>query len=109
MSASSTSSGKCSLNLASLRTFHSSDSRARRRRSESARTIEPAVHSFSTMKLTRPVRIVDAFHAGFQSSGWKSVKLMQIRAPGSKRPDGVVIHTDGGLKGYWGGNLISPW
>lgn len=33
----------------------------------------PRVGPFSTMKLRRPVRIVDTDQAGFQVSGWKSV------------------------------------
>lgn len=33
----------------------------------------PRVGPFSTMKLSRPVRIVETDHAGFHVSGWKSV------------------------------------
>lgn len=33
----------------------------------------PRVGPFSTMKLSRPVRMVETDHAGFQVSGWKSV------------------------------------
>ena len=33
----------------------------------------PRVGPFSTMKLSRPVRMVETDHAGFHVSGWKSV------------------------------------
>lgn len=33
----------------------------------------PRVGPFSTMKLSKPVRIVETDHAGFHVSGWKSV------------------------------------
>lgn len=33
----------------------------------------PRVGPFSTIKLSRPVSIVDTDHAGFHVSGWKSV------------------------------------
>jgi hypothetical protein len=35
-------------------------------------SIEPEVGDVSTMKLSKPVRIVDTDHAGFHVSGWKS-------------------------------------
>ena len=35
--------------------------------------MEPRVGPFSTMKLSRPVRMVDTDQAGFHVSGWKSV------------------------------------
>lgn len=35
-------------------------------------SVEPAVGVFSTMKLNKPVRIVETDHAGFHVSGWKS-------------------------------------
>lgn len=33
----------------------------------------PRVGPFSTMKLSKPVRMVETDHAGFHVSGWKSV------------------------------------
>lgn len=33
----------------------------------------PRVGPFSTIKLSRPVRMVETDHAGFHVSGWKSV------------------------------------
>ena len=35
-------------------------------------SIDPEVGVFSTIKLSKPVRIVDTDHAGFHVSGWKS-------------------------------------
>jgi hypothetical protein len=35
-------------------------------------SVEPEVGVFSTIKLNKPVRIVETDQAGFQVSGWKS-------------------------------------
>lgn len=35
-------------------------------------SVDPEVGVFSTIKLKRPVKIVDTDQAGFQVSGWKS-------------------------------------
>ena len=46
----------------------------------------PRVGPFSTMKLSRPVRMVDTDQAGFQVSGWKSV--MERHSLGTSRRTG---------------------
>lgn len=52
-----------------------------------------------TMKLKRPVRIVDTLQAGFHVSGWKSDILKHNFLFVLKRPLGVIIYIEGGLKG----------
>ena len=66
--------------------------------------------------------MVETCHEGFHSLGWKSEKEKQRRVFVWKRPmykhiysmgrrwgpDGVIIVTAGGLKGYSGGNLSVP-
>ena len=46
---------------------------------------------------------------GFHDSGWKSLMLKQSRRLGTNLPDGVIIMTDGGLRGYSLGNINFPW
>lgn len=49
----------------------------------------PRVGPFSTMKLSRPVRMVETDHAGFQVSGWKSV--IDKHNLGEKRKKKIVV------------------
>ena len=55
-----------------------------------------------------PVRMVETDQVGFQLSGWKSDIERQSRVSGRKRPLGVTIVIDGGLRGYSEGNLTRP-
>jgi hypothetical protein len=72
-----------------------------------------------TIKERRPTRIVETCHDGFHSLGWKSENEKQRRVFVWKRPfvktvferdipEGVIIVTAGGLKGYSGGNFSVP-
>ncbi len=45
---------------------------------------------------------------GFHDSGWKSDMLTQMDWPVEKRPLGVYIRIDGGLRGYSWGKRSSP-
>ena len=59
----------------------------------------PVVISSLTMKLSKPVRMVCTLQAGFQLPGWKLLMLVQMAAPGEKRPEGVFILRPGGANG----------
>jgi len=101
-------SGKASLNLRWCR-FQAWLFRAHARLSVSVVFTDPVVISSDNMKDNRPVNIVATLHAGFQEAGWKSDMEKHIFLSGAKRPEGVSILMPGGLKGYSGGNIRTPW
>lgn len=61
-----------------------------------------------TIKLNNPVKIVDTLQAGFHVSGWKSDILKQSFLFVLKRPLGVIMYIDGGLKGNSLGKTSFP-
>jgi len=101
-------SGNASLNLRCW-TFQEWLLRAQARLSESVVFTDPVVISSDIMKDSKPVNIVATLHAGFQEAGWKSDIEKQIFLSGAKRPEGVSILMPGGLNGYSGGNIRTPW
>jgi hypothetical protein len=60
-------------------------------------------------KAMSAVSAVRTLHDGHHSSGWCEEMERQIFMPVSKRPLGVSMMMDGGLKGYSGGSKIRPW
>jgi hypothetical protein len=71
--------------------------------------IQPAEFSSEHMKDMSPITIDSTPHSGFQDSGWKLLKDVQMGLLQSKRPEGVCIIMVGGFMGYYGGNVIFPW
>ena len=69
----------------------------------------PVVISSVFMKEMRPMMMVETPQFGLHSSGWKSLKLIQIGVLVAKRPLGVIIFIRGGLKGYSFGKESVPW
>lgn len=72
--ASATTSGNSSQKISFFK-LNSSEFSAKRRFSFNVLSHEPSVGVVSSMKLSRPVRMVEILHAGFQVSGWKSLIL----------------------------------
>jgi hypothetical protein len=61
--------------------------------------IDPVVSASSSIKLSKPVKMVLRLHMGFHDSGWKSLMDRHRRRSVSNRPDGVTIIMAGGWYG----------
>lgn len=72
-------------------------------------TIEPRAPCPGVgMNAISAVRAVRTLQEGCQCSGWCEEMDRQILTPVWKRPLGVSIMNDGGLKGYSGGSRMRP-